>query len=266
MIAAALSLRHALQDAYRAGDELILLFDYDGTLVPIVDNPWLARLSVQMRAALECLAELPSIHLGVISGRQHRDLRQMLGIPGLFLAGTAGLELDFRGITITHPHAGTVLPLLQEATVRLERLSARFEGSWLERKRVGLTLHFRHISASNVEYFRGLARDILQPFGERLRICDGPLALEVTPNLGWTKGTAARMILGCLPERPRRVLYAGDNANDLEALQAVAEIGGATIGVGAEAPATAEIRISTPEVLGDWLTRLTLELARIVNR
>ncbi len=30
--------------AHHAGEKLILLFDYDGTLTPIVEHPWLAKL------------------------------------------------------------------------------------------------------------------------------------------------------------------------------------------------------------------------------
>ena len=34
----------SLLGAYHAGEKLVMLFDYDGTLTPIVEFPWLAKL------------------------------------------------------------------------------------------------------------------------------------------------------------------------------------------------------------------------------
>ena len=51
---------------YRAGQPLALLFDYDGTLVPIVEHPTLARLTPHRRGLLQRLAEQPRLIVGVL--------------------------------------------------------------------------------------------------------------------------------------------------------------------------------------------------------
>ena len=41
-----------LAAAYRSGHRLVLLFDYDGTLTPLVDHPRLAHLDPALREVL----------------------------------------------------------------------------------------------------------------------------------------------------------------------------------------------------------------------
>ena len=94
-----------LVSAYRHGSPLILLFDYDGTLTPIVEHPKLATLSPDARQVLARLAQHANVVIGLLSGRSLDDLKAMLDLPGLYLAGTGGLELDLCGTRIEHPHA-----------------------------------------------------------------------------------------------------------------------------------------------------------------
>ena len=72
----------------------MLLFDYDGTLVPIVEHPSMAVLRTETRYRLEQLALTPSISIGVLSGRAIDDLRDRVGVEGAYYAGTSGLELS----------------------------------------------------------------------------------------------------------------------------------------------------------------------------
>jgi trehalose-6-phosphatase len=75
------------------------------------------------------------------------------------------------------------------------------------------------------------ASNALDPWAARLRVEDVTLGLEVTPDVGWDKGTAVRAVLDDLGNEAFPV-YAGDSANDAPALAAVDEAGGLSIGVG----------------------------------
>src|SRR5262245_48483918 len=94
-----------LLSAHRAGRHLILLFDYDGALVPIVEHPQLARLAPRTRLLLKQLARQPRVSVGVLSGRKLDDLQEMVALPGLYYAGTNGLELELRGVRVTSVEA-----------------------------------------------------------------------------------------------------------------------------------------------------------------
>ena len=85
---------------WQAGSELLLLFDYDGTLAPIVTHPALAELPDPMRRLLEQFRDLPRLRLGIISGRALADVKQMMNMEELIYAGTHGLELVAPGIAL----------------------------------------------------------------------------------------------------------------------------------------------------------------------
>jgi len=105
------ALVHVL-DAYRRGASLALLFDYDGTLVPIAEHPRLAVLTSETRQRLDRLARTPSAFVGVLSGRRIDDLKHTVGVSGVCYVGTGGLELDLWGVPIMHPESADAAQLV----------------------------------------------------------------------------------------------------------------------------------------------------------
>ena len=63
----------------------------------------------------------------------------------------------------------------------------------------------------------------------------GLMAWEVNPAIGWHKGTAVRAKAQAIGQEAL-IFYAGDSANDTEALEVVAALGGIAVRVGAAAP------------------------------
>ena len=250
-----------LRNLYSNGRKVALMFDYDGTLVPLAQHPQFARPSPRLLKLFDRFAQIPNVHLGVFSGRQLLDLRDLLPDQNIFMAGTSGLEIDFCGVTIVHPDSGSALPVLRWITERLNNLVEKYRGAWLEKKRVGLTLHFRDVSPFEINSLLRYAEAILNPHFRQLKIVNGALALEITPNLGWTKATAMRMFLESLQVSEPAMVYAGDGENDVDAMQFVADLGGITVGVGANACRLAQFRIMSPQTLLDWLACLELNLS-----
>lgn len=246
---------------YAQGSHLVFLFDYDGTLVPIAEHPRLATLGRSALYALERLVQLPRVHAGIVSGRGLADLRQAIPIPGLFLVGTSGSEIDLRGVTVRHPQAEAFELLLPGIVDRLNCVLDEHPGGWLEAKCLGLTMHFRGVAYHRVETLRMDTMSALLPYGHRIRVVECAKSLEITPDLGWTKGTAVQMIVNSLRTQNPFVFYAGDSANDSDAFETVKASGGVTIGIGVEAPATAQFRIVRPAILTEWLSELATALS-----
>jgi len=241
--------------AYRADHPLVLLFDYDGTLVPIVEHPSLATLAPRTRDLLDRLARRPRVFLGILSGRKLSDLEQLVGFVHVFYAGAAGLELNLRGTRTIHPRAEKARALIEELCRRLQEALTACPGSCVENKQFGLTIHYRAAAPAQIPKLRALVAGILQPRANELRILEGPMAIEATLALGWTKGTAVRMIAenvgpGAFP------LYAGDEANDRDALEAATALGGIALGIGSRAPSTSECRLPDPAALVQFLAEL----------
>jgi trehalose 6-phosphate phosphatase len=241
---------------YELGGRLAILLDYDGTLTPIVEHPRLARLGAATRRLLQRLARQPRVHLGIVSSRRLDDLAEMVSLPGVCLAGTCGLEIDVQGLRILHPRARWASELVAAVDNLLRELVSAFPHAWVENKRLSLTLHYRQVASRHVGHLLEQVARLLDPWQDDLRVEPGPKALEITPNLDWTKGTAVRHILQQYGLYGSGILYAGDAANDAEALEAVREMGGVTLGVGSTAPAAAEYRLADSEACVGFLKQL----------
>jgi len=260
MNAAAREAMNRIREAHRGGAALALLFDYDGTLTPIVEHPRLAALDDAVRRLLAALAARPRVRVGVLSGRELEDLKSLVALPGLYYAGTGGLELDLRGLHIVHPHADRAAELIARLAEALECRLAAFEGTWLEKKRLALTVHYRHAPEEARRRLRAAVADAVDPWAEQVRIVPGPEAWEITPLNRWNKGTAVRLILADSDADDELLFYAGDGANDAEAISEVAAMGGITLGIGPDAPPDAVCRLPDQAALMEFLSELNAAL------
>jgi trehalose-phosphatase len=239
---------------------LTLLFDYDGTLTPIAQYPRLAVLDRGTRGLLARLARRPRVNLGVLSGRQLDDLKTLVPLPELWLAGTGGMELDLRGRRVEHPQAERAAVLANQFAMRVEETVRAYAGVWVERKRLALTIHYRHLLEHLVAQLRTHVEQASRDFAGQFRIVHGPKAWEIAPAWGWTKGTGVRLILGHLGASTKNVLYAGDGANDAEAIDEVASLGGITFGIGPHAPSAAQYHLPDHAALRGFLHSLDASL------
>lgn len=248
--------KRIVQD-YRAGRTIALLFDYDGTLTPIVRHPSLARLSGEMRARLRYLAGLPNVYLGVISGRGLKEVRELVGLEGLFYSGCGGLEIDLIIERRQYPDLEAYGRIFDVISDHLLQILKQYPGTWLERKPAALALHFRGLPPLTASGFRLDVSAILSRLPMiRHRIVSQ--AIEISPASGWDKGTAVREIAKHLPD-DTLLTYFGDSVNDLEAMQAVNEAEGLSIGIDPDAPQVAGHRIPSPEILDrelEWITAM----------
>lgn len=250
-----------LADRYWHWVSLALFFDYDGTLVPIAEDPDLAVLGPRGRRRIERLARTPAVFVGVISGRRIDDLKRAVGISGLYYAGTNGLELDWCGVPAVHVDSDRAARLVAMVADRARRTAARYSGAWVEQKPLGLTVHYRHVQPNRIGGLRKEVAAALAPLSGRLRVLDGAMAIEAMPDLGWSKGSAVAMFVEYLGGNTVFPCYAGDDANDADAMVATAVLGGIAIGIGSSAPPAALYTLPDPEALGGCLDALQGMLA-----
>lgn len=240
--------------AHHTGEKLVLLFDYDGTLAPFAEFPWLAKLAPRMHDLLARLAALPRVYLGVVSGRRLDDVMQMVGLPGLYYGGLSGIELNLKGVSLIHPAAAQGAPLIDEIVRRLSAIEHVYPGAWVENKRYGLTVHYRGVAPAQAEEVHARVMDFLGSWANQLRILDGPKVVEVTLAGTWTKADAVRKIVAHIGE-PAFVCCA-DSSDDGGAFAAVTALGGITVGVGPKAPPSATGHVADPDALAEWFDGL----------
>ena len=250
------TLLERLTAAYHRGERLVLVFDYDGTLTPLVAHPSLAHLDPALRDALARLAATPRVTVGVVSGRGLDDLIGMVGLEGLSYGGSTGLELELAGERHIPAAALESRALLDALRAASEICLTAYPGAWVENKPFGFTVHYRQLAPDRIEPLRTEMADLLEPHAASLHVLDGPMAIEVVPAIERDKGTALRAIVAHDGAEPATVLYAGDAANDAHALAAAVELGGIALGVGPEPPAVANYRLPDPAALSELLVGL----------
>jgi trehalose-phosphatase len=242
---------------------LWLFLDYDGTLADFAPTPEHVDLDLEVIDVLTRLAQRRDIRVAVVSGRQLGQIRLLLPVPGVLLAGTYGIELQTPGgRRIERVASGTIRPVLDDLKPRWERLIAGREGFFLEDKYWALALHARFADDDQanivLEDARRMATDAasLGPF----RLLGGHKFLEIGPRLS-NKGQTVAYLLDHYPWPGALPVYLGDDDKDEEAFGVIKARGGVAILVAREPRNTqADCRLASPRAVRHWLQ--TFEMGR----
>ena len=183
-----------------AWSNLLLGFDYDGTLAPIVAEPQDARMRETTRDLLEQVAHAyPCV---VISGRSQDDVLRRVRGTGVFeVIGNHGLEPWRR----TEPFAAQVHTWVPRLRERLSDLA----GVVLEDKSFSVAVHYRH--AESRKRARAAILDAAAEL-DGVRVVGGKCVVNLIPRGAPHKGTALEMAREHL--RCDVALYVGDDETD----------------------------------------------------
>jgi len=237
------------------GAGLVVITDYDGTLTPLVSTPGAAVLAPSVRATLARLARAERARLAILSGRGLADLRARVALEGVVYGGCHGLEITGRRLHFRHPRAHRAGVTATERA--LAAVLPSVPGALLECKGLAVSLHYRHVVPARRPAVREIAEQILRRRPD-LTLVKGHLVYDFLPRVGWHKGTAARWMVSrmvrTLPARRAVIVYAGDDATDEMAFEALRDRA-LTIHVGAK-PTAAEYRVRSVRDVQKLLHRL----------
>ena len=237
--------RYALQN-------LLVAFDYDGTLAPIVAVPERARMRAPTRRLLRQVAErYPCV---VISGRACADLIPRLDdIPLVQISGNHGLE----------PWAQDVRYVVQvrEWVERLRPRLAGCRGVVIEDKTYSVSVHFR-AAPNKQEALCAIEAAVKDLRGAR-RI-GGNMVVNLVPEGSPTKGLAverARQLFMC-----DAALYVGDDETDEDVFGAMHPDCLLSVRVGAAEVTQASFRLNHQRQIDGLLRQLVaLRPHRIID-
>jgi trehalose 6-phosphate phosphatase len=209
-------LRPLTEDPARAA----ILLDVDGTLAPIVQRAQDAHVPEKTSRALGALARRYGL-VACISGRAALDTRRLVGVGGIAYAGSHGAELLEPGAS-----KPTVLPEFETWTDRVRGFVAERDNPDLRRLRVRIedkgpiqAFHWR--GAPDEDEARTRVEAIAQEAETGgFLIHWGRKVLEVRPPVPVNKGRAVEELMRRTPDI-RAALYAGDDATDLDAWDAL---------------------------------------------
>ncbi|MCV7257844.1 trehalose-phosphatase [Mycobacterium shimoidei] len=208
-----------------AAQHLAVFYDFDGTLSEIVNDPDAARLAPGAADALTALtARCP---VAILSGRDLADVRQRIGLPGIWYAGSHGFELTGpRGEHHQNEQAAASIPVLEQAAGDLRDELATISGVAVEHKRFGVAVHYRNAARDKVGEVAAAVRAAGRRTG--LRVTTGREVIELRPDINWDKGKTLRWVLDHIrdPAEDRLFpIYLGDDITDEDAFDAVRDDG-----------------------------------------
>ncbi|MFP4481877.1 MAG: trehalose-phosphatase [Thermovirgaceae bacterium] len=199
--------------------------DYDGTLTPIVDRPEDAVIPPETRETVEELSK--SCTLVVISGRDLKDVRSLVGIDSLVYAGSHGFDISGpKGLDLSFQQGDEFLPTLDSAESRLRDLVSDISGAAVERKKYSIAIHYRLVANREIPQVEAAVDEVLSRH-EGLIKGSGKKVFELRPDLDWDKGKALLWLLDALGFRMHETLpmYFGDDTTDEDAFAVIRERG-----------------------------------------
>ncbi len=194
------------------GSKVLIAFDVDGTLAPIVARPERARVAKEAAGLMGRVARLPGIRVAVLTARDGGALRRILSAgPTRRVIRLAQYGLE--GVTAPRPAERRRWRRGAAALARrLEPVAAAVPGTELEPKGFTVALHDRRVPARRLPALRRLVGGLA---AEALRLGFAPVrgrrVTEFVPR-GYDKGRALLALRRRLA--PRAVFYFGDSEAD----------------------------------------------------
>lgn len=202
-------------EALQEKGPLLLMLDFDGTLVPIADHPDAIVVSAEVPRLLEGLTRAGHV-VWIVTGRRAAYVQDRIGadVPVVGLHG-----LDWPGATSPSRHGK-----LDDVRARAEQAIANdplLKGALVEDKGLSLALHYRGVDKAQQEAARdvlvALVHDVIGP-DTALNVLRGHCVVELRPREA-SKGNAVRRLV---QEHSSLVpFYVGDDVTDEEAFAAL---------------------------------------------
>jgi len=186
-----------------AWSNVLIAFDYDGTLAPIVAEPIRATMRESTRILLKAVAR--HYPVAIISGRARADVARLLrGVGAQLIVGNHGVE-PWHASRRLSAEVRRWLPILEEQLAALR-------GIEIEYKVFSIAIHYRH--SREKKRMQLLIAKAAAALGD-VRVTGGNHVVNLLPTGAPHKGSAverARSQLGC-----DTAIYVGDDETDEDA-------------------------------------------------
>ena len=246
----------------KSSKRVLLLFDYDGTLTPIVERPELADLDRESRQLLHALARKPRFTVGIVSGRALNDLRNRVNVSGIIYAGNHGLEIKGPGVEFVYPLTEEIEAVMRVLNKMLSKSLSPIRGAVVEDKGTTLSVHYRMVDEEKTDEVKNIFERVVgvaRTLG-KVKTTSGKEVHEVRPNIPWHKGKAVKFIMKKYAKRGRQSgilpIYVGDDLTDEDAFKVIEGYGGISIYVGSE----------DSQTVARYLLNSTAEVTELMQR
>lgn len=223
-----------------------LFIDLDGTLIELASRPDAITIDERLRDVLSCLRNVLRNRIVIVSGRPASELKRLLRLPGLAVAGSHGGELHLPDGR--HCLPSSVSPP-EYVLSRLRLVAAMHPGVILEEKPLGLAIHFR-LAPEAADDCQRAAEEIAATEGYGLQ--PGKMVFELKFHSA-TKGDAVSQLMKEQPLSGGTPLFIGDDLTDEAGFETATRLGGAGVLVGMPRQTHASYRLDSVAMALDWL-------------
>lgn len=228
---------------------MIIFLDYDGTLVPIKEFPYLARIDPDRKRFLRELGKKHTV--AIITGRDKRSFSEVFGMvpEELYLITSHGARI-YMGETLIADFLKRDMPDLKSLREKLRYLP----GTFLEEKEGCFAIHYRAFRGSE-EVVERLFEEFVS-LNPPLKVIRGKKVLEAVYG-EFDKGKGVERFLEAVGwNGDEKVLYIGDDTTDFDAFRKVKEIGGTAVYVGEGRHPDADMSLRCVEEVYGFLSSL----------
>lgn len=180
----------------------MLVFDFDGTLAPIVARPDDARVSTALARRLQRLSR--SLTVAIVTGRKVDDVTSRLGFEPRFIVGNHGAE-DASASAVPDPALEPLRERLRASAQELRAASVDVED-----KHLSVALHYR--LAPDRQKAQSVITSVVRGHHDRTRVFGGKCVVNVAPMDAPDKADAVEALVqrcGAVS-----VVFVGDDVND----------------------------------------------------
>ncbi len=242
-------------DKLKTSPENILILDYDGTLSPFTPDRDNALPYKGIRDRLSLLKNSITTEIFIISGRDIKTLKRLLGLKSYpEMWGSHGAERFSTEKGYQLLAENSVIKGLRKIK---DWISQNKLDQIAELKPAGCAFHWRGLADKTAQDVKLMVKNYWEPivsdFGMRLHLFDG--GIEIRPNC-LDKGTAVNAILSNFTDDVP-VAYLGDDLTDEDAFSALGDRGLKILVSEKSRSTSADLQLMPPielfEFLDNWI-------------
>ncbi len=236
--------------------KIFFLFDYDGVLTPIQDNPATAHLSKKTKKLLIDIASHRNHKVAIVSGRNLKTLKRLTKLTNskIILIGSHGLEIYYKGkVKFLSNHNLTILKKIKPNAIKIaENIAPGFT----ENKPYTFTYHIRslkkfdHVKKISTSIKRFLRKKNLS---NKFKIIEGKNIIELLSK-EISKGKAVEKIIKPYPNY--KYIYFGDDITDISAFKIMKKYNGISVSLNPDLNHKTDYLINSQKSLIKYLNKL----------
>lgn len=239
----------------------LLAFDRDGTLAPFTVDPAASRVPPETVQALKTLAQMPNVHIAIVSARPIPFLKNDFGDAPLTLAGNYGMEILYaeeneRHIQVGDHHRESIAALRD----KLRQIVTPAARTILEDHELTICLHY-HLTPSDM--MAEIEAEVEAAFNQvpHLRRRRLQTSIEFMPDFDWHKGLGLANVAEHYELTNSTIdetffMFAGDSEADEPGFEYVQNRGGIAVRVGKHWMGRPDYLCDNPENTHELIERL----------